>query len=345
MPRILQICLCLMLSTFSASASDSWSEIFRDWRATCSADGGCEASTGDQGANVPGDTVRLILERTSNESPGWFIALEFLRKPTRPDRAITLAIPGRPEIVISGDSDFRAYGGPERFYVTAQSALNALLPAVLAGDVIKISYFDVTNESRAYPLSLSGVSASLLWIEEQMRMVGAPRIASAPVGLPPATPSAEDNIRQAGIPETVQAYHERTSSCEIYDDQELKNLGFVIEPLGATSTLYALPCTHHAYNVTYRLYVRDIGEIGGIRTLHFATYSDTTNWSGTDLLFNIQVEGRQLSAFYKGRGLGDCGTLGFWTWQDYEYRLERFAAQTDCKGVPADQWPVLFSAR
>ncbi len=345
MPRISLFCLCLFISPLNAFASDSWSEVFRQWRATCFPDGGCEASTGDRGADAAGDTVRLIVERTLADSPGWFVALEFHQKPTRPDRAITLSIPGSAEIVISGGSEFRAYRGPERFYVTARSALNALLPAVLAGDEIEISYFDVTNESRTFTLSLSGVSASMLWIEEQMNMVGTPRIASAPVGLQEATPSADDNIRAAGIPEVVQAHHERTSSCEIYDDQELEDLGVVIEPLGATSILYALPCTRHAYNITYRLYVRDIGEVGGIRTLFFATYSDITNWAGTDLLFNIHVDGRQLSAFYKGRGLGDCGTIGSWTWQDYDYRLEHFAAQTDCNGLPADQWPVVFSAR
>ena len=344
MIRIVLSAVLLAAAGTAQAANDGQSQIFRQWQAMCFSGGGCEASTGDRGAASAGDTVRLIVERTSAASPGWFIALEFFQRPTRPDRAITFKVPGLADITVSGGRNFRAYRGPQRFYITAPPALKALLPAMLAGDAIEISWFDVTNESRSFNLSLSGVSASLLWIEEQMTMVGMARTAAAPTGLPEAKPPADNPIRQAGIPEAVLYFHERTSRCELYDDQELEDLGAIIEPLGPTTILYALPCTRAAYNTAYRLYVRDIGEIGGVRTLHFATFSEETNWSGTDLIFNISVNGPRLSAFYKGRGLGDCGTLGDWTWQDYDYRLERFAVQVECSGVPADKWPVIFSA-
>jgi hypothetical protein len=328
-----------------ASASDSWSKNFRQWRATCFPHGGCEASTGDKGADTAGDTLRLVVERTAADGPGWFVAIEFHQKPPRTDRAITLSVPGQLETVLSGGSGFTAYRGPERFYVTDPDALGSLLPALLAGEEIRIDYFDVSSEARSFTLSLSGVTAALLWIEDQMKMVGAPRISVMPSGLPAAGPPESDPVREAGIPEAVRAYHERTSDCEIYDDDRLEEFGSVIEPLAKTSILYALPCTAHAYNVTYRLYLRQTGEIGGVRTLHFADYSDETNWTGTDLLFNISVKGQKLSAFYKGRGLGDCGTLGEWTWQDYNYKLDRYAAQSDCNGVMPENWPVVFPPR
>ena len=326
----------------AAPAADDRSERFRQWQATCFPHGGCETSTGDKGAAGAGETLRLIVERTSADSPGWFIAIEFHRKPTRPDRAITLSVPGQLQATLSGGRGFRAYRAAERFYVTDPDTLGPLLPALLAGNQVTIAYFDVTNEARSFTLSLSGITASLLWIEDQMKIVGAPRLSVVPAGLPAAAPPESDPIREAGIPEAVRARHERTSDCEIFDDRKMQEFGGVIEPLSATSILYALPCTVHAYNVTYRLYLRDIGEIGGVRTLYFADYSDSTNWSGTDLLFNITVEGKNLSAFYKGRGLGDCGTWGVWTWQQYNYRLDRFAAQTECEGVTSDNWPVVF---
>ncbi len=340
--RTLVFAASLFCAASGAPAGDSWSQTFRDWQATCFPDGGCEASTGDQGVSAAGDTLRLIVERTGADRAGWFVAIEFFHKPPRTDRAITLAFNGRPDIVLSADGGYRAYRANERFYVTDQNALQILLPAILAGEALRIDYFDVTSEARSFTLSLSGVTASLLWVESELKITGAPRIAILPSGLAAAEPPQTDPVRDAGIPETVLAYHQRTSDCERYDEQEMQDRGSVIEPLSGTAILYALPCTAHAYNITYRLYLRQTGEIGGIRTLYFADYSTETNWAGTDLLFNIDIDGPKLSAFYKGRGLGDCGTWGEWVWQEYHFKLVRYASQTECEGIPSDRWPVVF---
>lgn len=341
MVRITAILTALLAFAPAALAADSWTEIFRDWQATCFPDGGCEASTGDQGPTAGGDTLRLIVERTSPESEGWFVAIEFHQAPARPDRAITLTVSDHGQIVLQSDS-LKTYRGPYRYYVTDPDSLDALLPALLAGDGVQIDYFDVTNEARTYLLSLSGVSASFLWIEEQMDITGAPRLAIPATGLTEPAPDPAVAIREAGLPEAVRAHHERTSSCEIYGDARLEDLGMAIELLSDTQILYALPCTAHAYNVTYRLYLREIGEIGGIRTLYFADYSESTYWTGTDILFNVTVEGKWLTALYKGRGLGDCGSLGEWSWQEHDYRLEHFSVQEECDGAQPDDWPVVF---
>jgi hypothetical protein len=50
-----------------------------------------------------------------------------------------------------------------------------------------------------------------------------------------------------------------------------------------------------------------------------------------------------LSAFYKGRGFGDCGTDGQWVWRDYAFRLLRYAAQDTCEGIRPEDWPVVFA--
>ncbi len=315
-------------------AADGRAEVFRDWQADCSSEGGCRA--------VTGDNPRLIVERTVPDSAGWFTAIEFTANPARDDRAIALTVSGGPRLVLAPDSGFRAYGAPGRFYVTDPNALESLLPAMLAGDEVRIDYFDVTNERRSSTLSLAGLTASILWIEDRMGVTGTPRNAVPPSGIPLAGPPDGNPVRDAGIPEMVRAYHERTSDCEIYEDDRLRELGSQIETLSRTSILYVLPCTAHAYNVTYRLYLRDIGEIGGIRTLYFADYSPDTAWSGTDLLFNVSVEGNRLTAFYKGRGLGDCGTLAEWQWNEYNYRLVRYAVESECRGVQPEEWPVVF---
>jgi len=136
--------------------------------------------------------------------------------------------------------------------------------------------------------------------------------------------------------------HVAESRCEDPATELMRNFEPVIAQLSETAILYAIPCTAGAYNVTYRLYMRETGEIGGVETLYFATWSGEYGWGGTDLLFNIDIDGPRLSAFYKGRGLGDCGTDAQWLWRDYAFRLLRFAAQDTCEGVLAENWPVIF---
>ncbi len=137
--------------------------------------------------------------------------------------------------------------------------------------------------------------------------------------------------------------HAAESRCEDPGSVLMRDIEPVIAQLSKTAILYAIPCTAGAYNVAYRLYMRETGEIGGVETLYFATWSGEYGWSGTEILFNINADGPRLSALYKGRGLGDCGTNAQWVWRDYAYRLIRFAAQDTCNGVPAENWPVIFA--
>jgi len=132
------------------------------------------------------------------------------------------------------------------------------------------------------------------------------------------------------------------SRCEDPATELMRSYEPVIAQLSGTAILYAIPCIVGAYNIAYRLYRRETGEIGGVETLYFATWSGEFGWGGTDLLFNIEAEGPRLSAFFKSRGLGDCGTDAQWVWRDYGFRLLRFAAQDDCQGVLSQDWPVIF---
>ncbi len=155
----------------------------------------------------------------------------------------------------------------------------------------------------------------------------------------PATRTAEETAADLRL---VLDRHLAESRCEDPATELMRSFEPIIAQLSRTAILYAIPCTVGAYNIAYRLYVRETGEIGGVETLYFATWSGEYGWGGTDLLFNIDADGPRLSAFYKGRGLGDCGTDAKWVWRDYAFRLQRFAAQDTCEGVLSQNWPVIF---
>jgi uncharacterized protein len=152
----------------------------------------------------------------------------------------------------------------------------------------------------------------------------------------------------SGIPAAVLEAHRSESECEEPSSERLREIEPITAQLDATTELYAIPCVPAAYQTSYRLYVRErsqTGETGRIKTLYFATYTNTHHWQGTDLLFNISVEGGKLTAFMKFRGLGDCGRKGWWTWIDHGYRLDRYKYQEECRGIMSEDWPVVFPPR
>lgn len=66
----------------------------------------------------------------------------------------------------------------------------------------------------------------------------------------------------------------------------------IIAAVSQVATLYAIACTAGGSHVTYRLYLRDSGEIGGVEALVFALHDPRFGWSGTDLLVNPAFEPR-----------------------------------------------------
>ena len=63
-------------------------------------------------------------------------------------------------------------------------------------------------------------------------------------------------------------------------------------------------------------------------------------------LVNPQLadDGLSISSFYLGRGIGDCGTRGEWAWDGSKFHLTRYTAMDDCRGIPSNDWPVLYRA-
>jgi hypothetical protein len=52
-----------------------------------------------------------------------------------------------------------------------------------------------------------------------------------------------------------------------------------------------------------------------------------------------------LSSLALGRGVGDCGVAAEWAWDGKAFRLMRAIMMSSCRGVPVEDWPVLFRAR
>lgn len=107
--------------------------------------------------------------------------------------------------------------------------------------------------------------------------------------------------------------------------------------LGDGAVLHIVPCALYAYNDTSRLFIeRD----GAVEPLVFEDYA-SGGWEETTRLFGayFDSESAVLTSFYKGRGIGDCGSTGLWAWTGHAFALRRMRAMEECEGLLPDEWP------
>lgn len=146
------------------------------------------------------------------------------------------------------------------------------------------------------------------------------------------------------LPKPVEVLIRSDTECTDFDARHLKQARNRAT-VGKTQTLYLVPCYAGAYNVIFRVYVLDTRYPDALRESLFAGYSDETGWYGTNALINAAYDPKTkiLSAFEKGRGLGDCGSIPSFQWTGYNWRMVEYRYWGKCDGsrMP-EQWPVLF---
>lgn len=339
------VVLSSALGGANAIAGDD-SRTFKDWRAACRPDGYCAAATYvNPGADDANADYILRIGRQPGADRLWQIGFTTLAATADRDRPMNARVDGNPAITLRPVGGFEPLGAVNDFFVTEPALGDRILAAMAAGSRIRFEFLDVTGAPHDADFSLSGLSATLLWIDERQGRLKSPRRTERPDDIEPAPrldkPAA---IAAAGLPPALLDRHARESDCEALDSEFMANFEPVIGALSDTAMLYALPCTAGAYQVGYRLYVVESGEIGGIETLYFADYSESHGWTGTDLLFSLDYDPatKTLASFYKGRGIGDCGSTGRWRWVDYAFALEEFRATEDCEGRLSEDWPVVY---
>jgi len=171
------------------------------------------------------------------------------------------------------------------------------------------------------------VFISLLSGFASLALMGASLAAAAPI----TVPGPVDKLMRAD------------KECFDYDAHHLK-VARTAAKLGKNQTLYLLPCFTGAYNTIYRVYVFDKRYPDELKRSVFAGFSDESGWYGQDQLINAHYDAKTkiLSAFEKGRGLGDCGAIPEYTWIEYGWRMMSYRYWGKCDGthMPED-WPVI----
>jgi hypothetical protein len=194
------------------------------------------------------------------------------------------------------------------------------------------------------PISVEGASAAMLYMDEQQRrldtVTALVRRGTRPASAVPAPPTLPE-VRAAPIDDTTTltftdaqiAGLRREAGCTL--DEVGAPDSYEAAPLASGQTLVLLACGSGAYNVTYLPYIAQSRD-GRIR---FTAAPFDYQWAMRELerpsLINAEWDHQRhlLSEFYRGRGIGDCGTKATYAWDGSRFRLVEQQDMEQCQGT------------
>ncbi len=322
---------------------------FRDWSATCGNDGTCWAF--GFAPEFAAGWVRISLAPGPNAQP----QILFGYWPDGEAKGagdLSLTIDGRAySAVLGAASDAESPIGEIR------DGARAALDALAQGKVM------IIRGASTQEVSLHGAAAALLWIDEKQGRLDTPTAlirrgdrpaALVPVAPPLPTVTPAPAVEQAGFGDQNQrlpaALRART---EVGDCLKASVIPAVSEMvmsarLDARTELWAVPCGSGAYNLTHYWYLT--GPDGRDPRPAILAGSDGPD-SDRVMPDNATINGaydpktRTLSAFAKGRGIGDCGAAQTWAWTGQGFTLTQESVMGECAGVPSDLWAVSWRTR
>lgn len=333
---------CAGVWASSAFAQAPEAKTFRSWSAACNEQLRCFAETQNV-AGTPSD-FQLRLARNKGEAKWNVILVTAAASPAQPFE-IYADLDGT-TVEFRGAEAAGAFGEPSDLHLLGANATELMQQMGPASEV-GFEFLDGNGDRHAPRFSLSGLSASLLWIDEKQARLGSPREAGGvPAGLEPVEAAAGGNAGGPGtdLPEEVLIVHNEHGDCEAFEDLP-NGHEYITIPLNGERTMYLVPCYAGAYNFAHAAYIME----GSRVTRHwFADYADDVGWTATDVIVNPEWEGGglgRLSMFNRGRGIGDCGSTGLWQVSEGRLRMLKFTYKADCdaQGEPGE-FPVVFEA-
>ncbi len=303
---------------------------FRDWTVTCGNNGDCTAF-----GPVADDNgwLRLFMPAGPGAEPVVHVGIWMSDGSVMP----TLTVDG--QRFASRIEDGLARIPADR----TRTAIDAL-----AGG--RAATLGTADGSRA--VSVSGVSAALLWIDERQgrldTVTALIRKGDAPASTVPAAPTLP-LVRPA--PAMAQAATDRPLPAAVEALPRVQECRAGTVPgnrqavesyqLDADTRLWGVHCFTGAYNVGY-LYVLTDNAGAAPRVISLPTTGEAME---TPINPDYDPATRRLSAFGKGRGIGDCGTVHEWVWTADGFVLARERVMDRCMGIPVELWPLTWDSR
>lgn len=359
LPVAAALSVCLTVAANSVEFKD-----FRDWHAACDNLRNCSAYGFDaDGSGVA--YLRVERDGAAAAPVRITIAVDAEDGATFALRFDDPALPGLPATAQTGE--LNDSGTHRRIVIDDPVAVDAFVAALRKAQKIVVTRNyppgRAPGEDRAASaISLSGAVAALLWIDEQQKRLNTVtalvRLGEKPASAVPLQPKASQ-VRTAkpGPGATVNKPPAALAARapEFCEESGEKDEEAKIEEsytLSGGQMLYAFLCPglSGAYNFGYRLLAAPTGNAAAARLLAFRWPIKIAgleiDGSRQSTVINPAFDSRTmtLSTFSKGRGIGDCGTAEDWVWDGATFRLVLLRMMPHCKGIPPDDWPVLYRA-
>lgn len=153
------------------------------------------------------------------------------------------------------------------------------------------------------------------------------------------------NFKTPDISGTIMPYlianRQSLGSCgEFAFDPELARNSSNVYRMGENTYLVHFVCTTSAYQILQEYYLyentNDKPVVSLLKMSYFYADLNGELVQATERTLagfsDYDPDTQTISIFTKGRGLGDCGSVGFYKFTGKELRLERFLAKNECDG-------------
>ena len=342
--------LVLSLAAMVPGGAAAWTgKDIRDWSVDCTNGLTCNMSYYDWSAK--GIQLVGFLRRGGADAP---VALklrmgEGFGPEDAPDATYSFVVDGRQILVISA-RQLKPEARGNAFLLADAIQARALMAAMEKGTVMEAKA-STPKRAASFPVKLSGVKGAMLFIDEaQGRLGRTDALAEKGDKLPPKDEVAGDIETLEDMPAIVRRdFTESGGACGDLEPASIGQFqGFDI--MVGSTRLIAVPCgTGGAYNQPYALYVGYDVIVERIAFPLMDEGSPTT----MSTAFNIDFDPvtRVLTAFDKGRGLGDCGQFYKWRFNEDAATLSLLEerAKDECDGEGdgggPDTFPVVWQVK
>lgn len=247
-------------------------------------------------------------------------------------------------------ADFDLYADNYEYTAKESDAGRKLFALIKDGSSLDVAFN--TDGPSSTEFSLSGVAGAGVYMDEIQGRLGA-KDALVRVGDKETPPSPVRDISAfEDLPAVLRPDFEgEDGACAFLDKNRFKyGTGFAVT-LPEDVELYVLPCTDGgAYNQPYALYQISSGALSEVSLPTMTEDGPSTTTGATNVDWDQPT--RTLTAFDKGRGLGDCGTYDRWKLRDSpgeaSFALLESRAKDECDGTGEggpETWPLLWPKR
>jgi len=342
--RLLFLTIALLLALVAVDCAEARQfKRIRDISVDCSDALTCDLST----YNAQSELYTVIFRRRASRDAPVQLVLG-VRETLTPGSEVAMQIDGR-EVLRLPVSQLSYRAAVYEYTFQSESEISSLVDAARAGSELRISFRARAVDTES-TFSLSGFVAGLIFMDEVQGRVGREDAlqADGPVQADEETPIREITSF-ADIPFQIRREFSDTPSaaCGGLEESRFASLGGFEARTDDDVYLLGLPCgAGGAYNQPYAFWERTGSDFRRISLPVMTGEGPAT----TEIAWNISwdQDSRELTSFFKGRGLGDCGTFNRWSWTEWTeghvFILREARVKGECDGDSSggiEDWPAV----